>query len=86
LTLIFSCLIDEIWTQDIPAIYQIDDVSVCHSFRLPDIEGDGLDGSEAYFTVIDGKGIRFNEGQEILESQLIFAYIDVNGLVRSVFM
>lgn len=57
-----------------PILSGLNDATACDSFILPLIPGINLSGNEAYFSNINGKGIKYQPGDVIQNNQRIYIY------------
>ncbi|HMP25174.1 MAG TPA: hypothetical protein PKC76_13625, partial [Saprospiraceae bacterium] len=57
-----------------PDVMSVDDVEVCGFYVLPAITGDNLTGNQAYYTLANGSGTRYNVGDTIFTPQSLFIY------------
>ena len=62
----------------VPNVDDIADQLACGSYTLPPITGPVLSGNQAYYTESGGNGIRYEDGDVITNSDIIFIY-DNNG-------
>ncbi len=61
-----------------PVITNPGDQTACGSYTLPPIGGTNLSGNQAYFTASGGNGTRYDAGDAITVSDILFIYDD-NG-------
>lgn len=57
-----------------PEISSISDTTLCTYFILPQITGINLTGSAAYFSGQNGSGTKYNSGDTIKQSQVLYAF------------
>jgi gliding motility-associated-like protein len=62
-----------------PQLEFIADITVCEFYVLPDITGQNLSGSQAYFLEPNGVGASFIAGDTIFSSTTLYAFDEING-------
>ncbi len=57
-----------------PEVDDMQDVTACDSYVLPEIEGDNLSGNEAFYSSTNGSGTSYSDGDTIWSTTRLYIY------------